>query len=48
MEQLKDLFRKLTLFPEPDLQEEMRTNGKLISANKMYRNARIKLTQKGY
>ena len=34
MEQLKDLFRKLTLFPEPDLQEEMRTNGKLISANK--------------
>lgn len=34
MEQLKDLFRKLTLFPEPDLQEEMRANGKLISANK--------------
>lgn len=34
MEQLKDLFRKLTLFPEPDLQEEMRANGKVISANK--------------
>ncbi|MGC1242443.1 MAG: Crp/Fnr family transcriptional regulator [Chryseosolibacter sp.] len=34
MELLKDLFQKLALFPEPELQEEMLAHGKLITANK--------------
>ena len=34
MEQLKDPFEELILFPEPELKEEMRAHGKLITANK--------------
>jgi CRP/FNR family transcriptional regulator len=34
MRELKDLFKSLTSFPEPELQQEMLAHGKLISANK--------------
>ena len=34
MEPLKNPFEKLTMFPEPELQAEMRENGKLVTANK--------------
>ena len=34
METTSDIFANLKSFPEPELQEEMRAHGKVISANK--------------
>ena len=34
METAPDIFKNLKSFPEPELQEEMITHGKVISANK--------------